>query len=142
MGTLHIKGLTFISCSGNKIRGIQQFVLEDSNFIGDSERDDITASGTPLELVETSATFIGTNFSFNSGNKLRSAPCNQHYYPFSVVYRDFKVGGAILTTRSNLTIVNSTFDGNSAQMGGAIYAEQQSNIYYNHQQSFHGEQCV
>ena len=134
MGTLHIKGLTFIGCSGNKIRGVQQFVLEDSNFIGDSEQDNVTASGTPLELVETSATFIGTNFSFNSGNKLRSAPCTKHYYDFQtqVFYWGLdakpKVGGAILTTRSNLTIVNSTFEGNSAQTGGAIYAEQQSNI--------------
>ena len=34
----------------------------------------------------------------------------------------------IIATHSNLTIVNSVFEGNSAQTGGAIYAELQSNI--------------
>ena len=136
VGTLHIKGLTFIDCSGIKIKDVNQFTLEDSNFIG--EDDNTTGSGTPLELIETSATFIRSKFSFNSGNKIRSLPCAHRYYDWYNLYLNLdtyywdntgqRVGGAILATHSNLTIVNSIFEGNSAQAGGAIYAEHQSNI--------------
>ena len=136
MGTLHIKGLNFIGCSGNKIKDVEKFILEDSNFIG--EGDNVTGSGTPLELIETSATFIRSKFSFNSGNKIRSLPCAQWHYDWNIskFYLDTyyldntrqRVGGAILSTHSNLTIMSSTFEGNSAQAGGAIYAELQSNV--------------
>ena len=141
IGTLHIKGLTFIGCSRNKMKTIDHFILEDSSFIGDS--DNTTESGTPLELVETSATFTRSKFSFNSGTKVRSLQCKyyysrsyhrrEHLYDLDGVYLwgdniRARVGGAILATWSNVTIVNSTFKGNNAQAGGVIFAELQSNI--------------
>ena len=39
-----------------------------------------------------------------------------------------KVGGAVIVTSSNLTIIKSSFEGNSAGVGGAIYAEHSSDI--------------
>ena len=37
-------------------------------------------------------------------------------------------GGAIVSAHSNVTIIGSVFGGNSAQAGGATFAELQSNI--------------
>ena len=38
------------------------------------------------------------------------------------------VGGAIIANQSNLTIIKSNFEGNSAEIGGAIFAAVNSNI--------------
>ena len=123
---VHISGLTFIGCTGNKFINISQFTLEDSQFIGQK-----SITGTALELVETSAVFVRTEFSHNYGNKVAFVYCNNVYPPRPSDYSNqvtATAGGAITSTHSNVTIIGSAFERNSAQVGGAIFAELQSNI--------------
>ena len=139
VSVVHISGLTFIGCTGNRFTHISQFTLEDSQFIGHKQ-----INGTALELVETSATFIKTELSFNYANKVTTLHCENDDYHYYDVYYDFlnthydygfqdievdvTAGGAIVLTHSNVTIIDSVFEGNHAQAGGAIFAELQSNI--------------
>ena len=123
MGTVHIKGFHFKGCSGNIIDTVDEFMLEDSSFIGHED-----TSGTALEMIETSATLIRSTLSFNSGNKVRFVQGRSYMLPSGDTTISVNVSGAILATRSNVVIVNSMFEGNIAQVGGVIFAELQSNI--------------
>ena len=137
VSVVHISGLTIIGCAGNKFTNINQLILEDSQFIGHKD-----IKGTALELNETFATFTQTEFNHNYGSNVISLLCendNGRYPHGDFVYdgsyfnnEDTEVsamaGGAIVSTHSNVTIIDSTFEGNSAHAGGAIFAELQSNI--------------
>ena len=134
VSAIYFSGLTFIGCTRNKFNNIDQFILKDSQFVGSKN-----IKGTVLELVETSTTFIRTKFSHNYGNIVTSLFCDasfkKSYYrtiiesrPDTSISEDITAGGAIVSTHSNITIIDSTFEGNSAQAGGAIFAELQSNI--------------
>ena len=129
VNVVHISDLTFIGCAGNKFINISRFTLKDSQFIG--HKDII---GTALEIVETSAKLIRTDLSNNRGSRVTSLYCHDGFltYDFLNDYYSIKdnatAGGAIVSTRSNVTIIEGTFEGNSAQAGGAIFAELQSNI--------------
>ena len=114
-----ISTLTFIGCPGNRVDSIHQFTLEDSSFIGQDN-----APGTALELVNTTANLNRNTFISNSGKQHRILLVR---YPYSRGPTYMFVGGAILTTSSNINIVGSWFEGNYAEMGGAIFSEHQSN---------------
>ena len=140
MSVVHVSGLTFIGCTGNKFVNISQFVPEDSQFIGHKD-----INGTALELIETSATFVRTELSHNYGSRTTSLYCHSESDESNLSESDLDivifvvkkienieviptVGGAIVSTHSSVTIIESMFEGNSAQAGGAIFAELQSNI--------------
>ena len=135
VSVVHISGLTFIGCTGNRFMHINQFTLEDSQFHGRKH-----ISGIALELVETSAMFINIELSLNYGNRVTTLFCENDYEAYArydfLYYEncvenvkvDITAGGAIVSTHSNVTIVGSVFKGNSAQAGGAIFSELQSNI--------------
>ena len=135
VSVVHISGLTIIGCAGNKFTNINQLILEDSQFIGHKD-----IKGTALELYETFATFTQTEFNHNYGSNVISLLCENNkgrYAHQDFVYSYYNnedtevsamAGGAIVSTHSNVTIIDSTFEGNSAQAGGAIFAELQSNI--------------
>ena len=132
VSVVRISGLTFIGCAGNKFISISQFILEDSQFI---RHKDI--KGTALELNETFATFTQTEINHNYGSNVISLFCengNDRRARNDFLYNNYDIevsamaGGAIVSTHSNVTIMDSTFEGNSAQAGGAIFAELQSNI--------------
>ena len=112
-----ISTLTFIGCPGNSVDSVHQFTLEDSSFIGQDN-----APGTALELVNTTANLNRNKFISNSGKQ------NKRHLPFSDPNPLAAVGGAILSTSSNINIVGSWFEGNYAEMGGAIFSELQSNV--------------
>ena len=118
---IRISGLSFSGCTGNKFIHVGQLILRDTQITGDM---DMIINGTALELIETSATFITIEINHNYGSRVTSLTCE--------IGNDLEVsataGGAIILTHSNLTVIGSVFEGNSAQVGGAIFAEQQSNI--------------
>ena len=116
--TLHVSDLTFVGCSGNKVESVYEFILKDSTFIGQKD-----IFGTALDLVEVSATIYRSSFSSNRGMKLHSLSCK-----FDHSYQTFRVGGAIALLSSSITIVQSRFDGNSAEVGGAIFSSSNNTI--------------
>ena len=74
----------------------------------------VNNSQTAVEIVNSSVTVLKSVFRFNSFGK------NQH--------DGYRVGGAIISTQSNLTILESLFKDNKAELGGAIYSEQDSSV--------------
>ena len=137
ISVVHISGLTFTGCTGNKFINITQLTLEDSIFIGNNYSN---INGPALELIGSSAKLIRTELSHNYGSKVTSLLCengDNRNARDDFLYGwnrndDIKVsataGGAIVSNHSNVTINCSVFEGNSAQAGGAIFAEQESNI--------------
>ena len=105
LNAVSVVSLTFIECNGSKAMGVPQFVIEDSSFIG----------GAALEFFQTSATLVRSTFYHNSGKK-------SHYV--TNLRNHLQVGGAIVATaRSNITVLDSIFEENSAELGGAIFID-------------------
>ena len=137
ISVVHISGLTFIGCTGNKFININQLTLEDSKFIGNKGGN---INGPALELIGSSAKLIRTELSHYYGSRVTLLLCENgdnwraSYDFLQGLNRNDNLevsataGGAIVSTHSNVTINGSVFEGNSAQAGGAIFAEQQSNI--------------
>ena len=110
VNAISIDSLTFIECNGSKATGVCQFVIEDSSFI----------EGAALEFFQTSATLVRSTFYRNSGKK-------SHYV--MNLRNHSQVGGAIVAiARSNITVIDSVFEGNSAKLGGAIFTDFGSDI--------------
>ena len=121
----HIKQILYKSQAnvylqvGRYVESVYEFTLKDSTFIGQKD-----ILGTVLDLVEISATIYRSSFSSNRGMKLHSLSCM-----FDHFYQTFRVGGA----SSNITImVQSRFNGNSTEVGGAIFSSSNNTInnYY------------
>ena len=104
-----INNLEFIGCGSNYIKNVTEFILQDVVFEGKGE------SGTVLELIETTATITNSMFISNTHGMFRGND--------SLHSNDFWAGGAIIATHSKITIKNSVFKRNKAEVGGAIYAE-------------------
>ena len=128
IGLVHINRLKFIGCGGNKVDSVWHFVIEDCTFTGSGEN----SSGAALELVNTNAVIINTSFIFNGNGSYRGPIGLLQLYRFQAPTSELDVyafvGGALTSTQSNVTIIDSQFEGNSAQIGGAIFVEKGSTV--------------
>ena len=115
-----IKGLTFLGCGNNKFVSTHQLKIKNTCFLGNN------ASGTAVELIDTNARIINCSFAFNTHGNLRGPI--QMFKFWQQILTNVYVGGAIITNHSNTVIVSSVFEGNSAEVGGAIFATSGSNI--------------
>ena len=108
---LLITGLKFIGCSSNKIVSVDHFIVDNSVFLGQQD-----TNGTALDILQANSEI--TNCSFVN-NKPGS-----YYGPIKVWEDTFHayVGGAVIANQSNVTITGCKFEGNSAGIGGAIFA--------------------
>ena len=112
--TVQVSRLTFIGCTGNNVEDVNQFLLEDSNFIGEQVK-----SGRALTLYFTSAVIVKSSFSHYDGDTYETVWCrDRDYKRFEITVT---AGGAIFMRSSNVTIELSRFEGNRAVIGGAIY---------------------
>ena len=113
--TVQVSQLTFIGCTGNNVEDVNQFLLEDSNFIGEQGK-----YGRALTLYLTSAVIVKSSFSDYDGDTYGTVWCRDYnYLPLEITVT---AGGAIFMRSSNVTIELSRFEGNRATIGGAIYA--------------------
>lgn len=110
---LHINGIVLLSV---QVQSVSEFTIEDSSFHGQS-----TGMGSALNVNRSSGSIARTQF---QSNKKGTYKCS--VAPIS--YDKGHVGGAVLITKSNILIFNSTFEGNIAEIGGVVYSEQLSNI--------------
>lgn len=125
ISNVRIVGLEF-RCGGNKVEAVNQFVLENSTFNGC-----ISSPGTILEIVATDAYIIDSFFKYGTVGNLRKSLDILEYLQqtfFGTILINVNVGGAVIVTNSNLTVRHSHFEGNSAQIGGALFSELNSNI--------------
>lgn len=124
---INVTHVNFTGCVKNSIMFVGIFGVSNSSFAGHKN-----VTGTALEIINSSAILISNKFSFNRGSKSHSVMCNdtRDYRRRRLYYRHVSVmaGGAIVSTRSNISIIRSQFDGNSAQVGGVILSQSQSHI--------------
>ena len=120
-----IKGLHFIGCGGISVSQVEQFIVEDTIFQG------VEGRGTALVLNEVIAASImessilsntyGSTFEYHeiSNFTISQATLNYLYLKRGLL---LTVGGALYTAFSNVSIVNSKFTDNTAEIGGALFA--------------------
>ena len=106
-----LNDLKLIGCF-TQLFHVRQTLIEELVFIGKEN------SGTAIELSDSAATIVNSSFYHNRAHGLYRTYYSQWYL----------VAGVVLVTSSNLTVIKSTFEENTAQTGGVIYAEQNSNI--------------
>ena len=121
LNSLFVVGLTFVGCTGTKVKSVHTFTLKDSIFEGQNV-------GTALKLDRVAASVVGSSFSSYGGERIEYlVTCCDHwrFIPYHTILR---VGGAIIASHSRLDIDNSDFQLNMADIGGVIYSEHQNNI--------------
>ena len=123
---VYVSGLTFLGCGGNRIEFVDQLVIENADFLGQR------FSKTPLIISESNANLTGTNFLSNTARNLINAINFSRYLQMmlksSTALSDITVGGALVLTRSTLSIDKCLFEENSANIGGSIFSGSGSNI--------------
>lgn len=108
---LLIMGLNFIGCANNKVISVNQCMIQDSVFLSQQN----ISGGTALDILLSNTEINNCSFVNNFGSyrgpmKIAGASV----YAF--------IGGAVIANQSNFTIMESRFEGNNAEIGGAIFA--------------------
>ena len=130
--SVSIKGLQFVGCGSNTVTTVKKLIVKDSIFQGVEGE----GRGTALVLDEvTFAKIIKSSFISNTpGNNSQ-----QHYvgefvrdqiilYVVGLQPDDLvSVGGALLSTYSNVSLTDTNFILNTAELGG-VFLAYQSNI--------------
>ena len=114
---LRIEGLNIIGCGSNRFLSIKNFTIENCTFQGQNN------SGTALDITETNLTLVNSSFVSN-----RVGSCLDIFDVNTESNISVRIGGAILVTNSNVSIIKCSFLENSAEIGGAIYVHDFSNI--------------
>ena len=125
--TVSIKGLHFMGCGGNLVTQVNRLTIEDTIFQG------MEGSGTALVLNGTvEANIVTCSYFCNTiGSTI------QVDLPILFDLSETRTaGGAIIATKSNALIHNTTFEGNSAHLGTSIYVGKGSNVLINNSQFF------
>ena len=127
---IHITNVEFIGCRGNRIENVEEFVVYTALFRGlgiserSSQRQLIVNSA--LILFETTAQIVNSTFVFNKGGTVRGNT-RLHFegiIPGSVAaFITDNVGGAIFAAHCEIEIIQTAFENNDADFGGAIFAE-------------------
>ena len=123
-----INNLNFMGCS-HKFESVGVLMIENASFQGNNY------TGSAVEMIHTMSACIQQSFfTFNTnGNYLGPIGIfvyeNSHYpdnLHNTTTYAN--VGGAVIVAQSELKIIDSVFENNSAMVGGAIFSWQNSNI--------------
>ena len=114
---LLIRGLIFAGCGSNRITSVTKFMVKNVLFLGQKDH-----TGTTLEIVLTNSVITNCSFVDNRFGK--------YHGPFKVWKLSIHahIGGAIIANQSNMTITETKFEGNTAEIGGAIFATLGSNV--------------
>ena len=109
----HIGHINFTGCHGHKINKVKWLVIEHSAFI--------SHYGSALTVFSSNLQILRTLFNSNSGGsqQLCSLPRDSFYA---------LAGAAIVSKQSSITISECVFQGNIAEVGGAVFAEFRSKI--------------
>ena len=131
-----IKGLHFFGCRGNTVTTVEELVVEDTIFQGVDGETVTEGRGTALVLDEvTFATITISSFISNTpGNNSQRHYVGEFFRDQDIPYwfrlqpdDPVSVGGALLTTSSNVLITDTKFVLNTAELGGVLLTYQ-SNI--------------
>ena len=142
-----IKGLHFIGCGGNTVTRVEELVVEDTIFQGVEGE----GRGTALVLNEVNVTKIRecsfiSNTPGNNSERHRVGEFIRD--PIILRYLGLEeddlvsVGGALLTTSSNVSVTKTKFISNEAEIGGVLSAYKSiisiSQCTYSNNRALHG----
>ena len=115
-----IKGLHFIGCGGNTITSVKVLIVQNTIFQG-LEGD---GRGTALVLNKVRySKMIENSFIANTPGINSERHYIRELHDIRRLEDDLvSVGGAILAAFSNISLTNSNFAGNKADMGGVLFA--------------------
>lgn len=122
IGHVLINNLMYIGC-GNSFSMVNQLTIQQSRFLN-STGTSITINGTNANITE----------SFFLSNTIGTCKQDLRYLQmlstaaYKITSCTVRVGGAIITNQSSIVIDGCTFEENSANIGGAIFSELESNI--------------
>ena len=122
---VHIGGIKFIECVNNFIYGVRNFTMYECIFTTEGMPQQMF--GTGLIMMKTNTRVVRVSFMFFHGTqwKLREKIDNIHQL-------HVRSGGAmIISTHSNVAIIECTFKDNMATIGGAILVEYNSTVDLN-----------
>ena len=111
---VHILGLDLIGCS-SKGESVDHISIEETNIFGQKN------SSTALELIGSSAIVERSFFDSNVVGKAMGISLRSEH-------QNVYVGGAIALIQSDITLIDSTFTQNSAEVGGAMFGDSDSNV--------------
>ena len=122
-----IKDLHFIGCGGNRVSQVEKLIVEKTIFGG------VEGRGTALVLNEvTTSSIARSSFLSNTHNSTfllhdNRVPTFTDVLKYPIKYAldqssPLAVGGALYVVFSNVSIVNSKFTDNTAEIGGALFA--------------------
>ena len=116
--SIYITDLKFIGCGGNQVTQVKEFLVTYTTFEGQDN------SATALELIESTALIFDGTFVSNRKGSYRDSV--QSGWDVPRIINGF-VGGAIITTNGiTVTISQSKFEDNKADIGGDIFADNRS----------------
>ena len=122
-----IKNLHFIGCGGNRVSQVEQFKVEDTIFEGAESRGTALVLNEVIDASITKSSFLsnkrGTTFLLQ--NKIESNIIATLSYALDR-RSPIAAGGALYTVFSNVSIVNSKFTDNTAEIGGALFVHSSS----------------
>ena len=123
---VHIHGIEFVGCDSSIIRVEQAFIIN-SIFLNSSQ--------SSLTIIDSRVNIELTSFSSNSNGKYQNEQSFRYLPLISGTInpnynspRSFRVGGALIVTNSTLVCDFCQFNGNTANVGGAIFSQHGSNI--------------
>ena len=113
---VQFKNLKFEKCNGSRFELVQHLNIECLSFIK-----------SPITIINSNGSILGTNFHFNFGS-YRYNNASRHSIDFPDESSKNSLGGALMVTCSTFIINNSTFEKNTANLGGAIFVEFNSSV--------------
>ena len=126
---VYIHNVKFVGCGGNLVRNVDEFILQETTFEGQLN------SGTALTIMNTTAEIIDCNFVRNQFGTVMNAVrsllvilSDVNWFLVGDVTGIVQVGGAIVSSYSNITISGTNFESNRAEIGGDIFTEDFSRI--------------
>ena len=109
-----ITDLEFAKCS-HKVKSVSRYTVEGCKFLN--------STGTAVHVFNSTAYIIRSSFISNSVGSMHNS-LRVYYFFFSSP----SVGAAITARFSNTTVVQSIFERNNAEIGGAIFIELHSTM--------------
>ena len=119
----HIQGIEFVGCDSNITR-VDQALIINAKFLNSSQ--------SSLIIHDSRVNMKSTSFSSNTNGIYRNEQ-SFRYLPLisgTINYspKSFRVGGALIVTNSTLVCDFCQFNGNTANVGGALFSERGSNV--------------
>ena len=126
---IYIQNMVFVGCGGNLITNIDEFILQKTTFEGRNN------SGTTLTMINSTAKIIDCHFvrnqfgtAIDGVRSLILLTTDINWFLVGDVTGVIRIGGALISSFSNISINGTTFENNRAETGGDIFTENSSRI--------------